>query len=199
MKSFLKFLGLTCLCVTFSFSSAQAQTQTSAPTPEEAQKFIEAAEQRLFDLGVKAQRAAWVQENFITVDTEGIAADLGEQANTAATQYAKQAHRFDHVQLSSELSRKRLLLELASGFPAPDDPKAQKELAQLLSSLDGDYGKGKWCPDGAAKRKCLDVTAVGKLMATSRDPDELKRAWIGWHAVGAPMRRRYYSDGGTRR
>ncbi|HTQ97591.1 MAG TPA: M2 family metallopeptidase, partial [Candidatus Acidoferrum sp.] len=188
MKRFPKFLGLTCLCFTFSFSNTHAQT--SSPTPEEAQKFIEEAEQRLFDLGIKAQRAAWVQENFITVDTESIAADLGEQANTAATQYAKQAHRFDHVQLSPELSRKRLLLELASGFPAPDDPKAQKELAQLLSSLDGDYGKGKWCPDGAGK-PCLDVTAVGKLMATSRNPDELKRAWVGWHAVGAPMRQRY--------
>jgi peptidyl-dipeptidase A len=35
------------------------------------------------------------------------------------------------------------------------------------------------------------VTAVGKLMATSRDPNELKRAWLGWHAVGAPMRQRY--------
>ena len=60
----------------------------------------------------------------------------------------------------------------------------------MLASLDGDYGKGKWCPDGDAS-KCLDVTAVGKLMATSRDPEELKRAWIGWHAVGAPMRQRY--------
>ena len=29
------------------------------------------------------------------------------------------------------------------------------------------------------------------LLATSRDPEELKRAWIGWHAVGAPMRQRY--------
>ena len=28
-------------------------------------------------------------------------------------------------------------------------------------------------------------------MATSRDPEELKRAWLGWHAVGAPMRQRY--------
>src|SRR5260370_41489899 len=28
-------------------------------------------------------------------------------------------------------------------------------------------------------------------MAKSRDPEELKRAWIGWHAVGAPMRQRY--------
>jgi peptidyl-dipeptidase A len=82
------------------------------------------------------------------------------------------------------------LLELGSGFPAPDDPKAQKELAQILASLDGDYGKGKWCPDGEQKQ-CLDVTAVEKLMATSRDPEELKKAWLGWHAIGAPMRRRY--------
>jgi peptidyl-dipeptidase A len=160
------------------------------PTSEEAKKFIEDAEQRLFELGVKAGRAAWVQENFITEDTEQIAADLGEQANTAATKYAKQAHRFDHVQLSPELARKRWLLELATGFPAPDDLKAQKELAQILSSLDGDYGRGKWCPDGDNK-PCLDVTALGKLMSTSRDPEELKRAWIGWHKVGAPMRQRY--------
>jgi peptidyl-dipeptidase A len=83
-----------------------------------------------------------------------------------------------------------LLLKLSAGFPAPADAKEQKELAQVLASLDGDYGKGKWCPSGDAT-KCLDVTAVGKLMATSRDPEELKRAWMGWHAVGAPMRQRY--------
>ncbi len=181
-------IALVLVCSIFCVTLAQGQS--SSPTPEEAKKFIETAEQQLFDLSNKAQRAAWVQENFITVDTEQIAADLGEQANTAATRYAKEAHRFDHVQLSPELARKRLLLELAAGFPAPDDPKAQKELAQVLSSLDGDYGKGKWCPDGADK-PCLDVTAVGKLMATSRNPDELKRAWLGWHAVGAPMRQRY--------
>jgi peptidyl-dipeptidase A len=28
-------------------------------------------------------------------------------------------------------------------------------------------------------------------MAESRDPEELKRAWAGWHAIGAPMRQRY--------
>src|SRR5262249_17790112 len=66
----------------------------------------------------------------------------------------------------------------------------QKELAQVSVSLNGDYGKGKRCPDGASS-KCLDVTAIGKLMATNRDADELKRAWVGWHAVGAPMRQRY--------
>jgi hypothetical protein len=161
-----------------------------APTAAEAQKFLEDAEKELFDLGQRASRAGWVQENFITEDTEQIAAQAFEVLNTRSTQYAKEAHRFDGLQLSPELARKRLLLELASGFPAPDDPKAQKELAQILASLDGEYGKGKWCPEGE-KGKCLDVTAVEKLMAESRDPEELKRAWIGWHAIGAPMRQRY--------
>jgi peptidyl-dipeptidase A len=88
------------------------------------------------------------------------------------------------------MSRKMLLLKLATSFPAPADPKEQKELAQIMASLDGDYGKGKWCP-GTDPAKCLDVTAISKLMATSRDPEELKRAWLGWHAIGAPMRLRY--------
>jgi peptidyl-dipeptidase A len=162
----------------------------AGPTTEEAQKYIEDAEKDLFDLGLKAQRAGWVQENFITDDTEQIAADAGEALTTAAVKYAKEAHRFDALKLSPELARKRLMLELSAGFPAPDEPKAQKELAQILASLDGDYGKGKWCPQGD-QGECLDVTAVEKLMAESRNADELKRAWMGWHAIGAPMRQRY--------
>ena len=166
------------------------ESNTSAPTAEEAKKYIENAETELFELGIKASRTSWVQENFITQDTEKIAADANEMLNTASTKYAREAHRFDGLRLEPELARKRLLLELAAGFPAPNDPKAQKELADILASLDGDYGKGKWCPDGE-KGKCLDVTAVGKLMAEGRDRDELKRAWLGWHAIGVPMRQRY--------
>ena len=185
-----KCIILFLLVFAFVFT-AQPQSSATAdsPTPEQAKHFIEFAEQHLFDLSIRASRASWVEENFITQDTEQIAADANEVLNTAATRYAKDAHRFDFVKLSPELARKRLLLELAAGFPAPDDPKAQKELAQILSSLDADYGKGKWCPD--SNKPCLDVTAVTKLMATSRDPEELKRAWLGWHAVGAPMRQRY--------
>ena len=185
-------VAISCMAIGLSLAAigASAQTKGAAASAEEARKFIEGAEQQLFDLAVKGSRASWVEENFITEDTEQIAANANEELNTAAAKFAKEAHRFDSVQLSPELARKRMLLELATGFPAPDDPKAQKELAQILASLDGDYGRGKWCPDGDAK-PCLDVTAVGKLMATSRDAAELERAWLGWHAVGAPMRQRY--------
>lgn len=171
-------------------SNSSASAGESAPTVAEADAFIADSERKLFDVGVKASRAAWVQQNFITEDTEEIAADAGQQATALTVELAKKAHRFDHLKLSPVNARKLLLLKLAIGFPAPVDLKEQKELAQVEASLDGDYGKGKWCPDGE-KGKCLDVTAVSKLLATSRDPEELKRAWIGWHAIGAPMRTRY--------
>ncbi len=160
------------------------------PTVAQAGAFLEDAEARLFESGVKASRATWVQQNFITDDTEQIAADANQAATALSVELANKAGRFDGVALPAVMARKMMLLKLAAGFPAPGDVADQKELAQVAASLDGDYGKGKWCPD-SANGKCLDVTAIEKLMATSRDEQELKRAWIGWHAVGAPMKERY--------
>jgi peptidyl-dipeptidase A len=185
-------------CGFFSSITTVAQRDRRVPsapkkasaTVAEATAFVDDAEERLFDLGNKAQRASWVQENFITEDTEQIAADAGQELNALTVELAKKAHRFDGLRVSPELARKLLLVKLSIGFPAPADPKEQKELAQVAASLDGDYGRGKWCPSGE-KDKCLDITAIERIMATSRDPVELKRAWMGWHAVGAPMRQRY--------
>ena len=164
--------------------------------PQRRRSLSRTRSKRCSSLGVKASRASWVQENFITDDTEQIAAEASEVVNTASTKYAKKAHRFDGLKLSPELARKRLLLELATGFPAPDDPKAQKELAQVLASLDGDYGKGKWCPEGD-KGKCLDVTAVEKLMADEPRPGGIEARMggmaCGWRADAAAVR----ADGGT--
>jgi peptidyl-dipeptidase A len=156
----------------------------------EAKRFLDEAEQRYFELTNKAQRAQWVQENFITDDTEEIGAEANQELNAFSAEMSKKAHRFDGMRLPADMARKMLLLKLSTAFPAPADPKAQKELAQVMASLSGDYGKGKWCPDGT-EGKCLDITAIERLLATSRDPEELKRAWVGWHAVGAPMRQRY--------
>jgi peptidyl-dipeptidase A len=165
-------------------------SEAAAPTVDEAGAFLADAEARLLDLGVKEGRAEWVAENFITEDTGAIAAEAGEKLNTLSVELAKKAAQFDGVQLPAEMARKMTLLKLASTFPAPNDPARQKELAQILTSLTADYGTGKWCPNGA-NAKCLDVTAIERLMATSTDAEELKRAWVGWHAVGAPMRERY--------
>ena len=183
-------LGLSFLCHSELRAQALAATPPKKPTVNDAQAFVDDAEKQLFDLEIKAQRAAWVEENFITVDTEQMAADANQEVTAKGVLLSRGAHRFESISLPPELARKILLLEISTLLPSPAEPALQKELAAIETSLEGDYGKGTWCPDGP-RGKCLDVTALGQLMATSRDPEELKKAWAGWQAVGAPMRDRY--------
>ena len=189
VKTVFKVFVWLVLCGTAHGQSANPSA-SGKPTVADARAFMEDAEKRLFDLGIKAQRADWVQQNFITVDTQQDTADANQVFTAENVELSKQAHRFDGLALPPELARKMLLLKISTLLPSPKDPAKQAELAQIKASLNGDYGRGKWCPDGAPER-CLDVTAVGRLMAKSRDPKELKKAWAGWQAVGAPMRQRY--------
>ena len=75
-------------------------------------------------------------------------------------------------------------------MPAPKDPKLREELTQVAASLDGSYGKGKYCP-GGRQEPCLGIDDLEERMAKSRDPKEIAAMWVGWHKVGAPMRDRY--------
>ena len=156
----------------------------------EAQAFIQDAEKRLYVLQLKASRANWVQQNFITEDTDQLAADSNQDLDALTTDLAKKAARFDGLRLPEDIERKLLLLKLSSDFPAPHSDREQTELAQISASLTGDYVRGKWCPE-EEKPKCYDLTELQRIMATNRDPERLRRIWLGWHAVGAPMRQRF--------
>jgi len=166
-----------------------------AATPEEARQFIERAETRLLDLVIKAQRTEWVHETFITDDTEAIAAQADEALKAATAELAAQARRYGGLKLPDDVGRKFKLLKHAVDIPAPSAAAEQTELSQILASLQSDYGKGKYCPEvplkSAPDKKCLSLNDLENIMSTSHDPDELRRAWLGWHAVGAPMRDRY--------
>jgi peptidyl-dipeptidase A len=173
---------------------APARTATSpkvdAPTPVEARKFIESAENRLLDLWIKSQRAAWVHQTFITDDTEIISAQADQTVKATTAKLATQARRFENLNLPEDVARKVYLLKHSVDIPAPGDPAEQAELSRILASLESDYGRGKWCPRGD-KEKCLAMGEIENILATSRDPEELKRAWLGWHAIASPMRPRY--------
>ena len=171
-------------------SSTQEKTVTSKPTVAEAEKFITETEAQLSELSIKLSRAQWVQSTFITDDTEALAADANDRLIAAQTKLAEDVKRFDGLTLPPVLARKFLLLKLQL-FSLPD-AKQREEFTKLASSLEGDYGKGKYCPKaGKSAGKCLSISDVEKIMATSRDPEELKDVWAGWSAVGAPMRERY--------
>jgi peptidyl-dipeptidase A len=161
------------------------------PTADEAHRFIEAAQARLQTLGNNASRAGWVQSNFITDDTQQIAADAQSEIAAAVSELARAARRFEQLELPYEDARKLRLLKLMLSAPAPDNKPERDELSSLSSSLEGDYGKGKYCRDVNGKQECLDINGASNVLASSRDPKELAEVWAGWHRVGAPMRDRY--------
>jgi peptidyl-dipeptidase A len=161
---------------------------SSAPTVQEAEAFMKQAESRLSELSVQVNRASWVEDNFITDDTEALSADAQDQATAVTTELVEQAARFEGLKMPPDLARKFMLLRLSLTAPAPKDPALRKEMTKISTSLEADYGKGKYCrkPDD-----CLDITAIERIMGSSHDPSELKDLWAGWNQVGAPMRDRY--------
>jgi peptidyl-dipeptidase A len=173
-------------------SGQAAAHRQGKPTVAEAQAFMKKAEDQLEDLNVRASRAGWVQENFITDDTEILSAQANEKLTAVVTQLALDARRFDGMKLPPELARKFKLLKLSLVAPAPNNDAERKELTELASKLDGMYGKGKYCkpgPDG--KQKCLSLNDLSRILATSTNPDELLDAWVGWHKISIPMKNKY--------
>jgi peptidyl-dipeptidase A len=178
-----------------SGTSAKGSSHAGAkgkPTVAEAQAFMKKAEDQIEDLTVRSSRAQWVQENFITDDTETMSAQANEKLTAVVTQLALDARRFDGMKLPPDLARKFLLLKLSLTAPAPNNDVERKELTELASKLDGMYGKGKYCKPGAeGKEKCLSLNDLSRIMATSTNPDELLDAWVGWHKISVPMREKY--------
>ena len=139
-----------------------------------------------------ASRADWVQSTYITSDTQAIASETREAQLRAATQFGKEAARFRDLQLPPDLGRKLMLLRLQLTMPAPADPGELAELTQIATSLEADYGKGTYCRQGKdGTQECLDITAIERIMAESRNPRELADLWAGWRRIGPPMRARY--------
>jgi len=186
-------MGAAC-CLAFAAGSAAAAPAakpakaTKAATEKDVRKFMEEAEARLFDLTVESGRAQWVQSNFITYDTEILAAQRNEVTVAEGVAFAKKAAAFDNVKVSADLRRRLELLKRSLTLPAPGDAKKGAELARLAAKLEGEYGSGKYCrPDGT----CLDLEQLSDIIEKSRDPKELLDAWTGWHSIAAPMRTDY--------
>ena len=162
----------------------------AAPTVKEAEEFMAAAEKRLLDLSVEAGRAAWVQSNFITFDTQLLAAAGNDRVIAATTELAQQAQRFASLELPPELARKMKLLKLSLTLPAPSDATKRAELTRIAAAMEAAYGSGKWCPPGKSSAEdCEDLEELSNVLAESRDPKKLETAWTHWHSISPPIRK----------
>jgi peptidyl-dipeptidase A len=184
------------VALSIGFTQEPAARKAGAATPAEAQAFIDRANAGLLKVNTDASHAEWTAQTDITDDTEATSGRLNEQATALTLQLTAESHRFDHVQLPTQLRRQITLLQVNTPA-APKEPDLLAEQSQLAAQLTGMYGKGKFCPDTPAGgdpapgEKCMGIDEISAIMAKSHDPEELTRLWVGWHAIGAPMKDKY--------
>src|SRR5215472_2548217 len=176
-----------CLCPVFLLANMPSEKSASPPTAADAKAFVEEVETKLLALSVEESLTGWVQSTYITDDTEVLHAQANERLIAATANYAKRAARFDGLKLPEDVARRLKLLKVSLTLAAPADPKESAEVTRIAASLEGVYGKGKYCRPG--RQDCLDLEEITKILATSRDPKELLDVWQGWHQIAAPMRK----------
>jgi peptidyl-dipeptidase A len=162
------------------------------PNTQDVTKFLSDANATLLKLSNAANEAGWVQDTYITVDTQAISARANEALVNALTDYAKRAARFPADAGSADERRQLTVLKNTMTMAAPSDPKRTEELTVIAARMAAAYGSGKFCPSGGEDASgCLDVEVVTKILAENRDPKRLREVWEGWHTIGAPMKPDY--------
>ena len=161
----------------------------AAPTAAEAATFVAQAEKEGADFSVFAQQVSWVNNTYITDDTDAINARVGAEGTEMGVRYAKGAARFnDTPGLSPDTRRKLDLLRNGLTLAAPSTPGAAAELSTIATRLNSEYGRGK----GVLKGQAINGSDIEAAMGTDRNPQDLTEMWTSWHRqVGAPMRKDY--------
>ena len=171
--------------------SGCADSSGAPPSAADAKAFLDTVNETMKTLGIEQGRAGWVQQNFITDDTEAVAARANQLAIDAGARFAKEAVKFDTANVSDDQRRQLNLLKVSLVMATPSDPRESEELTKTTARLESAYGKGKWCPDSTKPDACKTIDDVTKIMATSRNEAELRAAWEGWHTIAPPMRDDY--------
>ncbi len=168
---------------------AQTAPPVGTATAAEADAFVATAEKEYFDHSVFGGQVAWVNNTYITDDTDAINARVGTEGTELGVKFAKGAARFNGIAgLSYDTKRKLEFLRNGLVLPAPSSPGAATELNTITTRLNSTYGKGK----GTLRGQPVNGSDIEAAMGTNRNPDELKEMWVSWHtSVGAPMKNDY--------
>jgi peptidyl-dipeptidase A len=171
----------------------QPSTAAAGKAPSNATEFLASAEKELSEFSDYAARVQWVNSNFITEDTDWLAARAGAEGTLLQVRLANETKKYANAQLTPDQQRKMQILRagIVMPSPSPGTPEENEKIAQELSTITTDlqstYGKGKFTIDG----KELNIEQLSEIIAKSRDPKKIQQAWEGWHTISVPMKDDY--------
>ena len=155
---------------------------------KELENFLNSVEQENKNDGPIIYSATWISSNFITYDSQKVIADYGTRYTLKSLERSREASSFDDVPTTDEQRRMLNILKSSFVMPPPLNKELASELSSITTSLEAMYGSGEHCYEDGT---CYDLEAFESIIDNSRDPDELLKAWQGWHEIGKPMKPMY--------
>ncbi|MFO0554139.1 MAG: M2 family metallopeptidase [Polyangiaceae bacterium] len=142
-------------------------------TVEGAKAFVKDLNEGLRKVYVANQRADWINQTYITEDTDALAGDAKDATMAYVTAKIKESVAYRNLDgLPPDIARQLELLRRGTDLPAPADPAERKELANLTVEMDSMYGKGKYCS-----------TSLARFGAEAREAERAyKEALTKWQA-----------------
>ncbi|NUP06748.1 MAG: M2 family metallopeptidase [Polyangiaceae bacterium] len=185
-------------------------------TVDEAKRFVADLDEGLRKIYREQARADWINQTYITSDTDQLAGDAKDQQMAYVTRKIKESVRFkDLAGLPPDVARQLELLRRGTDLPAPPDPKERRELADLGVSMGSTYATGEYCSDTLKKFKKAPKKKEDKGAPTGKAPtekpkvcftlgelsdiledktatyEERREAWTGWRTISVPMKKQY--------
>ena len=155
---------------------------------KELKDFLDNVEEENKNDGPIIYSASWMSSNFITYDSQKVIADYGTRYTLKSLERSREASAFDDLPTSAVNRRMLNILKSSFVMPPPLNKELASELSSITTSLEAMYGSGEHCfEDGS----CYDLEAFESIIDNSRDPEELLKAWQGWHEIGKPMKPMY--------
>ena len=164
-------------------STTQTETQ-AALTAKDAKQFLQQAQDDIAKMQVPAAHAEWSYATNINFDTAAVSAYFNEVLSTKVAKLAKEAAKFNDVDVDSDTRRQLDLLKNGLTMPPPADAAKAERLAKIGSDLSAMYGSGEYCSEDGT---CKSLVEMSSEMATLRDADKLLEYWAGWREISKPM------------
>jgi len=164
-------------------STTQTETKPQL-TAQDAKQFLTQAQKDIAKMQVPAAHAEWSYATNINFDTAAVSAYFNEVLSTKVAKLAKEAAKFNDVDVDADTRRQLDLLKNSLTMPPPADAEKAERLAKIGSDLSAMYGSGEYCSEDGT---CKSLVEMSSEMATLRDADKLLEYWSGWREVSKPM------------
>ena len=187
MKKFLVLIAAAAIMSACSQQGGEGETTAAAPT-EAAEEFVARVNAEYRDWWRELNAAGWLRATYINEDSGVVDALANERYAAWHSARVKEAMAYDGQELDAATRRALDALKSGALMVAPDDDAKRKELANILTELQGMYGAGQYC---RSDDDCMSGNELELAMNQSKDYDELLEYWVGWREIAPPMRDKY--------